>query len=520
MKIDLTRRGLLKRASAALLAGVAAPAISRAADRPRLPHGVQSGDVSPDGAVIWSRADRAARMQVELATTDSFREIIGGATMDAGADSDFTSRILAQGLPPGQDIFYRVRFADLAETSLLSEPAIGRFRTPSRQRRSVCFLWSGDTAGQGWGIDVERGGMRCYETMRRNQPDFFIHSGDTIYADNPIPPSQKMLNGEVWTNVVMEERLRVAQTLAEFRAAFRYNLLDRNVVAFNAEVPGYYQWDDHEVFDNWQRDQPLDRPEHKARGYTVANMGVLADRALRAFHEYLPVGGASSRIYRKRNYGPSLDLFFLDMRSYRAPNGENREAEYGPSAWCLGPEQIAWLKRELKASTATWKVIAADQPISLYVADDWRRQWGSEAVAQNDHGAPLGREHEIADLLSFMKHERILNTVWLTADVHYTAAHFYDPARASFTDFDPFWEFVSGPLHAGTFGPNALDGTFWPQLKFIKAPTKEQGVNLPPSFGLQFFGRVDIDGVSEAMTVTLKDVENASLWSVTLEARR
>jgi alkaline phosphatase D len=119
-----------------------------------------------------------------------------------------------------------------------------------------------------------------------------------------------------------------------------------------------------------------------------------------------------------------------------------------------------------------------------------------------------------------MKRERIDNTVWLTADVHYTAAHYYNPDKAAFQDFEPFWEFVSGPLHAGTFGPNELDRTFGPELKFIKAPTKEQGVNLPPSFDMQFFGRVDIDGQSEAMTVTLKDWNDVALWSVRLEPKR
>ena len=119
-----------------------------------------------------------------------------------------------------------------------------------------------------------------------------------------------------------------------------------------------------------------------------------------------------------------------------------------------------------------------------------------------------------------MKREKIFNAVWLTADVHYTAAHFYNPDKAAFQDFEPFWEFVSGPIHAGTFGPNPLDGTFGPELKFIKAPAKEQGVNLPPSAGLQFFGLVEIDGRNEAMTVTLKDVNDAALWSVVLEPRR
>ena len=108
----------------------------------------------------------------------------------------------------------------------------------------------------------------------------------------------------------------------------------------------------------------------------------------------------------------------------------------------LGSAQLAWLKRELVASNATWKVIAADMPIGVISED---------AIALGD-GPPERREHEIADLLSFMKRAGVRNTVWLTADMHYTAAHHYDPSRAVFQDFEPFWEFISGPLHAGNMG--------------------------------------------------------------------
>jgi hypothetical protein len=79
-----------------------------------------------------------------------------------------------------------------------------------------------------------------------------------------------------------------------------------------------------------------------------------------------------------------------------------------------------------------------------------------------------------------------------------------------FQDFEPFWEFVSGPIHAGTFGP---------QVVYAKAPSKEQGANLPPSLGMQFFGHVAIDGGTEVMTVTLRDVGDNSLWSTALEPR-
>jgi alkaline phosphatase D len=522
----LTRRRVLSAAASATaltaVSGIARPYLSFAADRPAITHGVQSGDVSVDSGVIWARADRPSRMLVEISTTDSFKEIHQGAFVDALPESDFTAKTLIEGLPAGQDIFYRVRFQDLATPTSVGEPAVGRFRTAPSDRRSISFVWSGDTAGQGWGIDEARGGMRTYTAMRNNHPDFFIHNGDNIYADNPIAAEQKMPNGEIWKNVVTVEKSKPAETLEEFRGNFKYNLLDKNVLAFNAEVPIFSQWDDHEVFNNWYPGEPLTRAEQQRRHYGVQNALILAARSNRAFHEYMPMRETQAepgRVYRKISYGPLLDVFMLDMRSYRGPNGEDKQESYGPDAYFLGPTQVAWLKRELLNSRATWKVIAADMPISLVVIYDIDRKWGIEAVAQGDGGAPRGRELEIADILSFIKHAGVRNTVWLTADVHYTAAHYYDPNKAAFQDFEPFWEFVSGPIHAGTFGPNELDATFGPQIVFMKAPGKEQGQNLPPSDGYQFFGQIAIDGATEVMTVTLKDVDDRALWSTRIEPR-
>ena len=119
----------------------------------------------------------------------------------------------------------------------------------------------------------------------------------------------------------------------------------------------------------------------------------------------------------------------------------------------------------------------------------------------------------LADLLAFIKRAGVRNTVWITADVHYTAAHYYDPNKAVFQDFEPFWEFVSGPIHAGCFGPAALDNTFGPQLIYVKAPPPELGQGLSPATSYQFFGHVAIDGASGVMTVTLKDVDDRALWS-------
>jgi alkaline phosphatase D len=504
--------------------GVFMPYLSRAADRPTLAQGVQSGDVNADSAVIWARADRPSRLHVEVATTDSFKDVLHKVWVDALPESDFTGKVVVEGLPAGQHVFYRVAAQNHAEPTILGEPLVGRFRTAPADRRSVSFAWSGDTAGQGWGIDEARGGMKTYAAMLKHDPDFFIHSGDTVYADGPIPAEIKLPNGEVWKNLTTEEKSKPAETLAEFRGNHRYNLLDKNLRAFNAAVPVFAQWDDHEVTNNWWPEEPVARAEHVRKKYVEKNMLAMVARAARAFHEYMPIRpepAEPGRVYRKIAYGPLVDVFMLDMRSYRGPNGENMQTTYGPESYFLGPTQIAWLRRELKASRATWKVIAADMPLSLYVMYDGDRKFGSEAIAQQaDGGAPRGRELEIADILSFIKREKVTNTVWLTADVHYTAAHYYDPNKAQFQDFEPFWEFVSGPIHAGSFGPNQLDATFGPQLVYIKAPTAAQGQNASPIYDLQFFGHVAVDGTTGQMTVTLRDWNDVALWSKTLDPQR
>jgi alkaline phosphatase D len=501
----LTRRRFLTTAASATaitaVGGIAGPSISHVADRPRITHGIQSGDVSVDSGMVWARTDRPARMLVEVATTDSFKAIHSAVRVDAFPETDFTAKALIEDLPPGQNIFYRIRFEDHSFPTVLSEPQVGRFRTAPRERRSVSFLWSGDTGS--WGIDEARGGMRTYATMRRCRPDFFIHCGDHIYADCPLPSQRELPNGEIWRNLVTEEKSRIAQTLADFRGNYKYNLLDANVRAFNAEVPMFAQWDDHEVTNDWCPGQSL------WDGYADRSMLRLAAHGCRAFHEFMPMRATlaeAGRIYRKIAYGPLLDVFMLDMRSYRGSIGEAGEEEAG---YILGPTQTAWLKRELANSRATWKVVAADLPIGVVSRD---------AIAQGN-GPPHGREVEIANLLAFIKRADIRNTVWLTADMHYTAAHYYDPNIAVFQEFEPFWEFISGPLHAGTWRPQKLDNTFGPRAVFAKGCTGEQPDDLAPCFGLQFFGHVAIDGATGAMTVTLKDVCDNDLWSTRIEPR-
>ena len=478
-----------------------APALIRQdGQRPSILQGTAAGDVTLDRAVIWSRTDRPARMLVEWSTRESLQDVQRVRGPIARPDSDFTARIDLRNLPQGQRIFYRVHFEDLGDGRTLSAPAVGSFLTTPATPRDVTFAWSADTVGQGWGINTEWGGLRMYDTMRRAQPDFFIHCGDTIYADGPVLPAVTLADGTTWKNVVTPAKSKPAESLDDFRGNYLYNLLDDHMRRFNAEVAQFVLWDDHEVHNNW---------------YPSPRSTPLAVRARRAFLEYNPLrlsAGARPLIYRSCSYGPQLEVFALDLRTYRAANSENRQLRLGPATALAGTRQLAWLKQALAASRSTWKVIASDLPIGLVVPDGPK---AFEAFANGD-GPVLGREHEVADLLRFIRRRRIRNVVWVTGDVHYAAAHYYSPERAQFKDFDPFWEFVAGPLHAGTFGPNALDNTFGPEVRFSSVPPGSPG-NQPPSAGLQFFGLVNIAAATGVMTVDLRNLAGRSIYTVDLE---
>ena len=109
----------------------------------------------------------------------------------------------------------------------------------------MSFAWSGDLAGQGWGINPDLGGYRIFSEIAALEPDFFLCSGDHVYADGPLTVTAPLPDGRTWRNIVTEEKAKVAETLDEFRGQYAYNLLDDNLRAFAAAGPA---------------DQPVGRP--------------------------------------------------------------------------------------------------------------------------------------------------------------------------------------------------------------------------------------------------------------------
>ncbi|EPM90931.1 alkaline phosphatase, partial [Pseudomonas syringae pv. actinidiae ICMP 18804] len=145
----------------------------------------------------------------------------------------------------------------------------------------------------------------------------------------PVPAQITAEGGRIWRNITTEAKSKVAETLDEYRGNYRYNLMDENLRRFNAEVPQIWQWDDHEVTNNWSPSKQLDDR------YKVKDIQLLSSRARQAYLEYAPLrlqeADKGGRIYRKIPYGPMLDVFVLDMRSYRDGNDANLADKPGPT---------------------------------------------------------------------------------------------------------------------------------------------------------------------------------------------
>lgn len=503
------------------------PAVAaRATDRP-VPHttanlvrtrdGIthaQTGDVTPTSGVLWARGEGPGQLTVRLS---SGSRVIGTRVGQvATAATDLTARMSLDGLEPGREYAADLWFTDAA--GVAGETRRVTFATPSTTPARTTFAWSGDTCGQGYGINPDAGGLVGYGAVADLRPDVFVHCGDNIYADEPITDTVVEPDGTVWRNVVTDQVARPAQTLEEYRGRYRYVLLDEHVRRLHASVPVVSQWDDHETTNNWYPGEVL-TDETTTHPYTdERRVDVLARWGRQAWQEYMPIGeahllgrgatGFADRgIYRKVARGAHLDLFCLDQRSYRSTNDE---ADGERPAALLGEEQTDWLIREVTASRATWKVISADQPLALGP----RKPVDFDGYGNADGAAPRGREHELARILSAFRAAGVRNVVWITADVHFAAAHRFRPDRAAFTDFDPFWEFVAGPIACSSFGVKEPDTTFGAQQVFATGSSAPSRRAPTPDQTFIGYGEIAADGL---LRVSLRDALGTELYAVDLE---
>jgi alkaline phosphatase D len=477
-------------------------------------HGVASGEITNDSAVIWSRSNREAQMHVEYDISSDFLQPKSlNSTSLANQTTDYTARAMLEGLKPDTAYYYRVWFSrsdlyqDNSNSTLLSDSLSGTFRTApapdhsSPTTKPISFIFAADLGGQRHCRQSDTGGYSIFKNMKELSPDFFIANGDMIYAADKCPvegPSDNWKNipGNFsgiadpdvnWTNI--------EQVRDTYLKHWQYNRADPYLQSFLQNVSMYSQWDDHEVINDfgalWQYWNSFNKDRKD-----YAN---LVNEGRDAFFNYSPMYrnlDEKDRIYRSFNWGPNLDVFILDARSYRSPN--NLADIPNNNKTMLGSEQLHWLKQSLMDSSAIWKVISSDVPISVPTGANasilGRDGWANGN--DTNYSSKTGFENELQQLLVFLDEINIKNIVFVTTDVHFPAYILYEIDANGDGDKLIFHELISGPLSAFRFGiPGGvplpkLDTTFNPKILY------EEG-------GIFNFGYVEIQKQPEDNLVHL-----------------
>jgi phosphodiesterase/alkaline phosphatase D-like protein len=458
-------------------------------------YGVAAGEITPTSALLWTRAPRAGKVTVELATGGAF---VGAGFATAGAAKDFTVVVAAKGLRPNTDYTYRFRQGSATSPR-------GKFQTaPTRAAAStVHFAVSGDAdATPGTDGKPAYNRFQVYARMAAERNDFNINLGDTIYSDSEVGGAKPAL------------------TVQEKWAKYRLGLALPALRTFRAATGSYSHWDDHEFINDFSR---------------AENGGAIYAAGVEAFTDYAPVRTGVDGLYRTFRWGKNVELFFLDERSFRsakasaggactvsgavdlaptAPAAVRKafallapplalpvpqaciDTINDPARTMLGQRQLTRFLADVRRSTATFKVIVNETPMMQLFALPYDR-WEGYATERT----------KVIEALRGIKNVVVLTTdthANLVGDVRLQTFDAGGPVASGIT------EIVTGPVATNTFAKeidtvlgNPGTGLLIGAIFFKPPPPSGLGLTCA---ALNTYSYAQIVVTSSRLTVTLKDL--------------
>lgn len=275
------------------------------------------------------------------------REDLSGAQATAWVSvteaTDFTHHFELADLKPATRYFY-------ASESDGSEVR-GGFQTAPTEKMPSDFRFCVMTC-QGYPDRGHADGHAIYPAMQALSPAFACLTGDLVYYDNDAPRA-------------------VTPQLARYHWERMFSL--PRLLAFNKSVGTYWLKDDHDTLndDSW--------PSKTMGSFTFAE-------GQRIFRQQAPLTNGPS--YRTFRWGRDLQIWLTEGRDFRSPNTMTD----GPEKTILGKAQKEWLKRTLKASDATWKLLISPTPLV-----------GPDRAKKNDNHSNAGFQHEGDELRAWFK---------------------------------------------------------------------------------------------------------------------
>ncbi|HKE79514.1 MAG TPA: alkaline phosphatase D family protein [Solirubrobacteraceae bacterium] len=446
-----TRRQFVVRAGTAAATAILSPTSALAAGlnpaRPvklarggRFSEGVMSGEPTPSAITLWTRlgnVEGTVGVDLEVATDKNFRHVVAHKRLTTGAPVNHNVKTRITGLKAHEQYYYRFATAT-------KDGPVGRFRTalPADSLQPVRFaFWSCQ--------DYTHGYYNAHELLAKEDLDFVICLGDYIYDEtyHSTKGGTGVRNDGIGRSLGRAGVVREAITLDDYRAKYALYRSDEALRKVQARFPTVMLWDDHEVSDNYAGGAPGGGLP-ASRDVTVKRKAV----AYRAFFETMPYSPPKpDRIYRRLQFGRTVDLLVMDQRQYRAdqPCGDAVAppcADWNQPRAFLGRTQMNWLKGQLSASKAAWKVLANEVMImptkvlggSFYTFDSWQ-------------GYPQERE----ELLTHIRDRQIKDVVFVTGDIH---TFVNGDVRTNMGDGDTVAvEFVGGSITSQGLGETDLN---------------------------------------------------------------
>jgi alkaline phosphatase D len=429
---------------------------------------------------------------MRIATDSRFRHVLATASPSARSTSDNTMQVTVRGLRPSTRFFYRFQGSGGKRSDT------GTFRTAPapNANATIRFGWSGDAdaqraRGQSQPFYNSLGdhSFGAYGAMSRENNNFNLNFGDTIYSDSEVGAS--FVNG-------VYQGSAPALTVPQKWAKYRQNLAMSNLQRLRNGAAIYNHWDDHEFINDFSRFETLVGRNDAGQQLQVPGSQVYGP-GVTAFRTYNPVTyTARNGIYRTFRWGKNLEVFMLDERSFRSAkagsptvhacdNPQDGAPDLAPTApkevrsvfaaitpslsqpvsqaclnaindpnrTMLGKRQLATFESAIRRSTATFKVIMNEVPIQQFFALPYDRWEGYAA--------------ERAQLLSFLK-SRVKNAIFLTTDVH---ANLVNDAR-----------FATFPSQGGPTNSGILDVTTGPVATMSFSREIDGAVGRPGAGGL------------------------------------
>jgi len=312
-------------------------------------HGPFLGHVTSESALIWARFSKAGEYQL------SAQAQVGDSSVTALAratpEHDYCVVWQIDKLRSGVRYFYQINSGG---KKLVGGKEFFFETDPADYSRSVRMIFASCAK-------EDAGSSAVWRRMRTVNPHAVVLLGDTPYIDSTDLSVQRRRYGEF-------------AAVADFEKLFSNRSL-------------YATWDDHDFGRN-DTDGNLQGKENSRRAFIE-------------YHANPSYGDGNTGIYTNFRRG-DVEVFLLDTR-YFASTELSPFDKRRPTL--LGKQQWQWLRRELKSSTAPFKVLACGMIWNGAVRPGKQDHWGTYP-------------HERQALFDYIGQEKITGVILVGGDVH------------------------------------------------------------------------------------------------------